>query len=220
MQQAPAKACSEKAGSRPSNPHGAQDDQAYCLSRRVDTMKEDAKHNPNITADDATPVIGPGPKPSLPLACQTTQHADPREKYNLRYLRSLAFNNLGDKIKDRASWEALRGEYVVQATTGPAVGNVARKNDYAELKIELRLCTCGDAFVLMLAAVRLSRSGCQDLHPEEALAVSGGLHNCRLLSPRPQMAKTAWFSWRLAEDARKNTSVSFIAKPRPRPRSV
>jgi 1-acyl-sn-glycerol-3-phosphate acyltransferase len=92
MQQAPGEACREKAGSRPSNPHGAQDDQACCLSRRVDTMKEDAKHNPNITADDAPPVIGPGPKPSLPLACQTTQHADPREKYNLRYLRSLAFN--------------------------------------------------------------------------------------------------------------------------------
>jgi hypothetical protein len=128
--------------------------------------------------------------------------------------------NLGDKVKDRASWEALRGEYVVQATTGPAVGNVARKNDFAGLKIELRHCTCGDAYVLMLAAVRLSRSVCQDLRPEEALAVSGGLHDCRLLTPSPQMAKSAWFSWRLAEDAREKPSVSFMAKPRPRPRSV
>jgi hypothetical protein len=59
----------------------------------------------------------------------------------------------GDKITRKVWAEILQGEYVAQAFAAPGVRDIARENDRAELKVDIRLYTYGGA--LLLAAARI-----------------------------------------------------------------
>ncbi len=59
----------------------------------------------------------------------------------------------GDKITRKVWAQILQGQYVAQAYAAPGVRDVARENDHATLKVDVRLYTYGGA--LLLAAARL-----------------------------------------------------------------
>jgi len=59
----------------------------------------------------------------------------------------------GDKITRKVWAEILQGQYVAQAYAAPGVRDIARENDRAALKVDVRLYTYGGA--LLLAAARL-----------------------------------------------------------------